>query len=228
MSAKPKRIRWECPAGEHPAVLGSRRPRAEAIVRFCLPCSQAAGHLVRRVAPALERERAAAAAKASAKRTAATERTKAAAAARLTVTLDDGDQARVDELLAGLCKLDVVRTARSASGKEAWGWPDLKLVRRARYAEGVGGAAWPTEYRMTINVGRPGPTSRERLEEVVLHKLVHCVLPERENHGDLFRFTLRKAAREWWPGIELPPNEGEVYAMCRAIVDAARALNGKT
>ncbi len=30
------------------------------------------------------------------------------------------------------------------------------------------------------------------------------------------------------PGIELPPDEGEVYAMCGAIVDAAEALNDKT
>jgi hypothetical protein len=183
---------------------------------------------VSRTAPVLVRERAAAAERAAAQRTAAAQRASAAAAAKLTVSLDDGHQVRVDELLAELCKLDVVRAARSASGREAWGWPDLKLVRRARYAEGVSGRAWPTEYRMTINVGRPGPTSRERLEEVVLHELVHCVLPEREHHGDLFRFTLRKAAREWWPGIELPPNEGEVYAMCGAIVDAARSMNGKT
>ncbi|MDQ8044927.1 MAG: hypothetical protein REI11_09995 [Patulibacter sp.] len=136
---------------------------------------------------------------------------------------DDGDQVRVDELLAELCKLDAVKTARQQSGKRAWGWPDLKLVRRTRYGPHTGGRAWPSDYRMTINVG-PGPTEREGLEETVMHELIHCVLPDEEAHGDLFRFTLRKAARERWPGIVLPPNEGEVYAMCRAIKSAAREL----
>jgi hypothetical protein len=33
------------------------KPRMDSIVRYCLPCSQKAGRLVRRVAPALERQR---------------------------------------------------------------------------------------------------------------------------------------------------------------------------
>jgi hypothetical protein len=56
---KTKRVRWECPNGEHPGVLGSTRPPKDSIVRYCLPCSEATGRLVERVAPALERKRAA-------------------------------------------------------------------------------------------------------------------------------------------------------------------------
>lgn len=54
-----KRVRWECPNGEHAGVLGSTRPPKDSIVRYCLPCSEATGRLVERVAPALERKRAA-------------------------------------------------------------------------------------------------------------------------------------------------------------------------
>ncbi len=56
---KTKRVRWECPNGEHAGVLGSTRPPKDSIVRYCLPCSEATGRLVERVAPALERKRAA-------------------------------------------------------------------------------------------------------------------------------------------------------------------------
>jgi hypothetical protein len=59
MKPKTKRVRWECPNGEHPGVLGSTRPPKDSIVRYCLPCSEASGRLVERVAPALERKRAA-------------------------------------------------------------------------------------------------------------------------------------------------------------------------
>jgi hypothetical protein len=57
--SKTKRTRWECPNGDHPGVLGPTRPRKDSIVRYCLPCSEASGKLVERIAPALERKRAA-------------------------------------------------------------------------------------------------------------------------------------------------------------------------
>jgi len=41
--AKPKRKRWSCPTGDHPGVLGPGRPRANNIVRYCLPCSEKDG-----------------------------------------------------------------------------------------------------------------------------------------------------------------------------------------
>jgi hypothetical protein len=53
------RIRWDCPNGRHPGVLGPTRPRMDSVVRYCLTCSQQTGRLVLRVAPTLERKRAA-------------------------------------------------------------------------------------------------------------------------------------------------------------------------
>lgn len=49
--AKAKRRRWTCPECGNGA-LGSPRPHADDLVRFCLPCSKKAGKLVRRFMPA--------------------------------------------------------------------------------------------------------------------------------------------------------------------------------
>ncbi len=49
--------RWECPNGKHPAVLAPTKPRKDDIRRYCLPCSEAKGRLVTRVAPRLETAR---------------------------------------------------------------------------------------------------------------------------------------------------------------------------
>lgn len=57
---KPKRVRWDCPNAEHPGILAPTRLRRIDVRRFCLPCSEAAGVLVERVAPALARRREAA------------------------------------------------------------------------------------------------------------------------------------------------------------------------
>lgn len=61
-------VRWDCPNGLHPGVLGPVRPRMDNTVRYCLPCSERAGVLVRRVAPTLERKRKARDERAAAKR----------------------------------------------------------------------------------------------------------------------------------------------------------------
>ena len=41
--AEPKRIRWSCPAGEHPGALAPSRLRKIDIRRFCIPCSESKG-----------------------------------------------------------------------------------------------------------------------------------------------------------------------------------------
>lgn len=64
--AKPKRFRWICPdcgAGKN----ASSRPRMDATVRFCLPCSEKTGTLVKRTCPALDKRRVTSAAKSATK-----------------------------------------------------------------------------------------------------------------------------------------------------------------
>lgn len=50
---------WQCPNEEHPAVRAPEKGmRMDDIRRFCLPCSESAGHLVKRVCPVADRRRA--------------------------------------------------------------------------------------------------------------------------------------------------------------------------
>lgn len=64
----PRWVCTECGTGKN----GPQRPRMDNVIRYCLPCSEKQGVLVKRVAPALEKKRAASASrsrdKAAAKR----------------------------------------------------------------------------------------------------------------------------------------------------------------
>lgn len=55
-----KMVRWTCPNGEHPGVLGPSRPRKDHLCRYCIECSLKANRLVERVVPAIEGKREAA------------------------------------------------------------------------------------------------------------------------------------------------------------------------
>jgi hypothetical protein len=46
-------------------------------------------------------------------------------------------------------------------------------------------------------------TTASWLLETIVHELVHAALPSGENHGERFRLTLARAARELW-GIDIP------------------------
>ena len=50
------RVTWRCPTCGN-GVLGSKAPRKNNIVRYCLPCSAKAGKLIERVCPTLDRKR---------------------------------------------------------------------------------------------------------------------------------------------------------------------------
>src|ERR1041385_7908563 len=94
--AAAKRVRWNCPNGLHPGVLGPSRPPRASVVRFCLPCSEVSGRLVERVAPALETKRTAAAERqkaraAAVRKRAAAAREKAAAAETACYTVEGVD-----------------------------------------------------------------------------------------------------------------------------------------
>ena len=67
--------------------------------------------------------------------------------------------------------------------------------------------------------------------EVLVHEMVHLACPKREHHGERFKLTLRRAARELW-GIEVPVVQGKdrgdehnaAYAMDRLIMKALEGL----
>lgn len=61
-------------------------------------------------------------------------------------------------------------------------------------------------YRRKIRVAFGPSATKAEVLEVLMHEMVHMALPKREGHGERFRLTLRRAARELW-GIECPLDE---------------------
>lgn len=86
-------------------------------------------------------------------------------------------------------------------------------------------------YSRSIRVAYgPSATAADVLE-ILAHEMCHLACPKREGHGERFRLTLRRAARELW-GIEAPLLAGKnrgvevnaAYAMDRLIL---KELNAK-
>ena len=170
LMAKSKRVRWECPNGQHPGVLGSTRPALDSTVRFCLPCSEEEGKLVRRVAPALERKRAASAVRTQAKQQDEVRaRARRAATSVSAVVSDREEPVRIDKLLAEVWRLPTRKA-------EAPGWPcrrrsasgaaEPKAVGHAYYWRGPDhGHDRPRALRAGAGPGHPrgGAHDRRRL-----------------------------------------------------------------
>lgn len=208
-----KRVRWECPHGLHAGELGSTRPRKNATVRFCWACSQEAGVLVERVAPALERKRSA--------RAAVTEQRRETAAARRREEKEREFKVVALDYLGAEIELDVrelLKTAwRSTAIREALGDtyskpgriapPELTIRRgtermnrarqdrsEARMRDRVSGHAYSHVGPITLTIG-PG-CGREWIEAIVAHEAAHSALPHRESHGPRWRRLYAHTVRD--------------------------------
>jgi hypothetical protein len=223
-------VRWECPNGKHPGVLGSTRPRADAVVRYCLPCSQAEGRLVKRTAPSLERKRAASALRSSEKRATAEKAARQRERERWIVwaVAADGERVELDvfAFIERCMRLPEIRERWAATRDElvnpeppSWR-PEVKIIRSKAIGSGCSGRAWWYD-RMVLRFGPTVPL--ERAQELILHELVHVICNYHEHHGTQFRVTLLRAARELWPGaLDGVRNDGRTYDMDARIWQAAR------
>ena len=189
------RIRWQCPSGQHPGELGPRRPRADALVRYCLPCSQQTGRLVPRVAPALERKREASAARSATKAKVKRQRT---AADKLAAVQRETDRFTV----AGV---DLRDEARRYARLPAFGGPRGRLAQRPpRFTVRVHrgrtpnrlGTGWPDSWRIHMGLWPDMPLEGAR--HTLIHELTHLHVGHKDSgwHGPLFRATLAQALRE--------------------------------
>lgn len=221
--AKAKRVRWECPNGLHPGVLGSTRPLANSTVRFCLPCSEAAGVLVRRVAPALERKRAATSLAVREKREQQRELARRAKAEALLVPVidRDGEEFILDagELLKEAWRTEELRDRQ----RESWPWrskfppvPRLVIRRGGRDAgrpamrvreggvrqgsrpirerDALSGHAKYSGERIVLTV-RPG-LGHEWLRAIIVHEAAHAACPVGVHHGDRWQGAYWRAVCE--------------------------------
>jgi hypothetical protein len=170
---------WICPqCGDRKR--GGVRPRKNATVRFCLPCSAKTDYLVERSAPVLERKREASRAKSVAKRAAKMEK------------------AKQKWIVAGI---DII-----AECDRVWRLPSLREFHKGRAKPVVefqrrhkgnhtSGHAIPTLNRVFLTL----PDNQAEVYGVILHELVHCALPPSTAHKPLFWNVLQQATRERWP-----------------------------
>lgn len=95
-------------------------------------------------------------------------------------------------LATKLWQLDAMRAEKPC--------PRIRWRAYARHASNrAWGTAWPSKHEITIRLG-PGAAIEEAVE-TLLHELVHCALPDKEHHGELFCRRLIACAREAF-GIE--------------------------
>ncbi|MEV0759502.1 hypothetical protein [Nocardia sp. NPDC050435] len=196
--AESKRVRWECPNGKHPGVLGSRRPRLKSIVRYCLPCSEAAGELVERVAPTLERERAASAARSAEK---AKGKRKQAATTRQRQKDAETERYTVEgvDLRDEFKRLIRLRAFGGLSGRLYRNPPEFAISRRKSMPRSQFGLAYPYENRIIVATW-PGIDLADARETLV-HELTHIAVGQdrsdtRAWHGAEFTKRLDAAFKE--------------------------------
>lgn len=162
-----RRYRWVCPdCGA--AKLGGARPRAEAVVRFCLPCSKRTGYLVRTASPVLAARSCAKAAKAKAKR--------------------QKKKAKADEkwIRAGRdTRKEVARCARAARIAA----PDLS-IRARRDAHTTG-----RSYGGRVVLSLPAAATLGETLALICHEVAHEACPW-DGHGQRWRAKFLELARK--------------------------------
>lgn len=211
-------VRWECPSGKHPGVLGPERPRRENVVRYCLRCSEETGKLVERVAPALERKRAA---KAAARRE---------APARREASLRQRSMVLACNTRGDVVEVDVLGELESMAAMLDMKPPMVTIQRRSRSGTTSGRATYE-DHRIHLSVWGDISKTPGRLEDLIetaLHEVVHLKAGKcgRDHHGPRFKRLLADAARERWPGIEFDEapamHSGRAYDLDDLIVKALK------
>lgn len=174
-----KQVRWGCPNDLHPGVLASTRPPKDSLIRYCLPCSEKTGRLVLRVAPTLERQRAASATASAAK--AAAKRTREAKA-RKRRKLAENERYTVDsvDLRDEMKRLVKLRAFGGRDGRLFKSPPELTISKRSCYPASRLGFAEPWRNRISICT-YPGQTLADARETLV-HELTHIAVGQSRDH----------------------------------------------
>jgi hypothetical protein len=202
--AKTNMKRWVCPSCK----AGSNAPSRMApddVRRYCLPCSSQAPKLVRRVSPALERQRAQAAAKAADKAKAKRD----AAARKRAKKKAFEDQRRF------IMGYDVLALMKRWYGLKSWdrsqeacGRPRMPsrlpefVVRRGKGSV-ISAHACRGYHRMTMTVPlawdeNPTPARVADLLVTIVHELAHLFAPARANHDRDYNRQFCRAVHAIW------------------------------
>lgn len=225
--------RWKCPRCDTGRNAPSRMA-ADDSRRYCFPCSEQTGKLVRMVCPTLERQRAARKVQREEKRR--REKDKAVEQAAARHTLDDGTNL-----------LEVFDRARRLQVWAKEGGPrvaakikhttfDLRTATRSSGHSGYGDA-WNNHIVLTVSRSRTG----DDVTHDILHELAHVCKGsggkrDRRPHDHNFHALLLAVCHEWWPALRdhyelvqsgYRANGGarRAYSMDRAIKAVVRNLN---
>jgi hypothetical protein len=197
--------RWNCPrcgAG----INAPERMRRDDVRRYCLDCSRSTGRLVERVAPALERRRAASKQKQSER--AAAERSK---------------QREARSYLG----VDMIAEAR-----RMWNLPSMREAHRGRRMPEVQlrrrdgnyntGHAWRS--RIVVTMGG----DLASVLATLLHELAHAAAPAASHHDDVWASLFLRAARDRWGREHFPggvPSTGARYMSDRIARGIREAMS---
>lgn len=193
--------RWVCPNG-CAGVNAPDKPRTDDVRRYCLPCSEKTGRLVRRTCPALDRKR-------EAGKTRSAEKAKAkrvkAKAARMYRGID------IDAEAKRMWNLPAMREAHGGRRRV----PQVD-IRRRKYGYNTGHAWWS---RVTVTFGGDAASALATL----LHELAHAT-GAGYWHDDAWAALFIAAARERWGAEHFQfrvPSSGAQY-LSGKIADGIR------
>lgn len=186
--SKPALKRWVCPRCDA-GVLAPSRPRKDDVRRYCLDCSKKTGRLVERTCPALDKARATSTTARKARTAAKVARARESAKAKHSIgDLDLMAEAR------RFWALPTMKDARKTHRPRVTKLPKITWRRSARKWH-TSGYCRPSWQEIVVTLGKDPHDA----QGVLLHELVHAVLPTSERHGSLFKSTMRSAYREAFP-----------------------------
>lgn len=180
--------RWTCPNGKHPAVLAPTKPRRDDVRRYCLPCSEAKGRLVQRVAPTLEARRECAEEKRKLAAKVKTERTREEETAYYMVHGVD--------LRAELKKLFASKIAKQYAHQMRRHFTVMpEIVVRTRSTPNVRryGVAYTSRHQILIN--RIPGHDQHMVRETLAHELAHILTPG-HGHDHVWKSVFRQLVEE--------------------------------
>jgi hypothetical protein len=196
-----KQVRWKCAKCDS-GVLAPSKPRKDDIRRYCLPCSEEAGRLQMRVAPALEKQRERSAMsnkkKNQRKRQTASKRAtvknQKAATLKARQRMFDKEAARIWDLMEPWHK-------NKYNGKV----PKVVLGLAKTVGHGGGGHATTWNHTVQVNLSQlQTATSQKYAWHVLAHELAHCACPpvltngKRDVHHREFYLCLKAAVEKRW------------------------------
>jgi hypothetical protein len=197
--------RWVCPICRR-GINAPSRMSADDVRRFCLGCSKKTGKLVRRKAPALERQRAA-----SRERSTRKQQSKRKAEARKRKAQKARDHERrfiMGHDVQALCKRWYAlkawgdRTREGPFGTFRMPSRPPELVVRLGDKKHLTAHAYPAGHRITMTVPKtwktPAPEREADLLMTIVHELAHLFAPLSEYHGPAFQEKFCAAVHAIW------------------------------